>query len=72
MVRIVLTPEEQNISIKLPENFIGREVEVIAFTIDDTLDMARETDKTLTHYASEITLAKDWLNAAEDSAWQNL
>jgi hypothetical protein len=72
MVRIVLTPEEQNISIKLPENFIGREVEVIAFIIDDTLDMERETDKTLTHYASEITLAKDWLNAAEDSAWQNL
>jgi len=64
MVRTVLTPEEQNISIKLHENFIGREVEAIAFTIDDTLDIERETDKTLTHYASEITLAKDWLTTA--------
>ena len=72
MVRTVLTPEQQNISIKLPENFIGRQVAVIAFTIDDTVEVASDTDKTLTHFASEKILAKDWLSPSEDIAWQSL
>lgn len=29
-------------------------------------------DITLTHFASEPSLAKDWLNEAEEEAWQNL
>ncbi len=31
-----------------------------------------ENDNTLTHYASERTLAKDWLLHEEDEAWKNL
>lgn len=29
-------------------------------------------DLTLTHFASERTLAQDWLTETEDEAWQNL
>lgn len=29
-------------------------------------------DKVLTHFASEKTLAKDWLTQEEDEAWKNL
>ncbi len=29
-------------------------------------------DLTLTHFASEQTLAQDWLTETEDEAWQNL
>jgi hypothetical protein len=29
-------------------------------------------DKILTHFASEKTLAQDWLSAEEDEAWKNL
>lgn len=35
MVRTVITPNEENISIKVPVSFIGKEVEVIAFTTDE-------------------------------------
>jgi hypothetical protein len=35
MYRKIIVPESANISISLPENFIGRHVEVIAFTIED-------------------------------------
>ncbi len=31
-----------------------------------------ENDNTLTHYASERTLAKDWLLHEEDEVWKNL
>ena len=35
--------------------------------------MIRKTeDKVFTHFASEKTLAKDWLSPEEDKAWKNL
>ncbi len=35
MVRTVITPIEESISIRLPKSFVGKEVEVIAFTTDE-------------------------------------
>ena len=73
MIRKVVTPQQQDISINLPVNFIGKQVEVIAFTIDEAdAKEAYVIDKTLTHFASQNTLAKDWLTPQEDSAWKNL
>ena len=69
MIRTLVKPEKQNISIKLPKDFIGKQVEVIAFTVDEVADTG---DKPLTHFASEKSLAKDWLTPEEDLAWQNL
>lgn len=68
MLRSLITPETKKISLDLPEDFIGRQVEVIAFTLEDTIN----EEKTLTHFASEKSLAKDWLTEKEDKAWQNL
>jgi hypothetical protein len=35
MVRTVVTPEQEGVYIELPKSFIGKEVEVIAFTTDE-------------------------------------
>ncbi|MCD6012701.1 MAG: hypothetical protein K0Q79_2563 [Flavipsychrobacter sp.] len=67
MVRTVITPDKGNISIELPQNYIGKQVEIIAFTIEEATK-----DTPLTHYASEQSLAKDWLAKEEDDAWKNL
>jgi hypothetical protein len=72
MIRTVVTPHRQNISIKLPENFIGKQVEVIAFTINDAVETPVISDKLMTHFASEKVLEKDWLTPEEDIAWQSL
>ena len=32
----------------------------------------KKSDKTLTHVASEIVLAEDWLKPEEDEAWKDL
>lgn len=69
MIRTVITPDKESISIELPKNYIGKKVEVIAFAIDEAMST---TDKPLTHLASEKALAKDWLTKEEDEAWQNL
>jgi len=71
MIRTLVKPDKQSISIKLPKNFIGKQVEVIAFTIEET-EKNIEGEKILTHFASEKSLAKDWLTTEEDIAWQNL
>jgi len=69
MIRTVIKPDNEFISIKLPEKFIGKQVEVIAFTVEE----ASETEEQLfTHFASEGILAKDWLTSEEDKAWQDL
>jgi len=47
-------------------------VEIITFTINDKIEDARIQDGTLTYFASQKTLAKDWLTTEEDQAWQDL
>jgi hypothetical protein len=43
MVRTLITPEDQDISIRVPADYVGRQVEVIAFTIDS--DLPNQTKK---------------------------
>lgn len=69
MIRTVIKAENQNITINLPENFVGKQVEVIAFTVEEAEKL---TSQIFTHFASEAVLAKDWLTPEEDLAWQNL
>ena len=72
MVRTIITPEQQNISISLPENFIGKQIEVIAYPITEVKDAHEITDKPLTYFACEKSLAKDCISPEEDNAWKNL
>ena len=71
IIRTVLIPEQQNISIHLPMQFIGKKVEVIAFSIEEA-DIEKGVEKIQTHFASEQVLAKDWLTTEEDEAWKDL
>jgi hypothetical protein len=68
MIRTIITPDEQQISILLPKGFIGKRVEVIAFSIDEPSIV----DDIETHFASEHILSTDWLTPEEDQAWENL
>ncbi len=35
MIRTIITPEKQDISIHLPEDYIGKQVEVLLYTTDE-------------------------------------
>ena len=72
MIRTVLTPQQQDVSIHVPENYVGKRVEVIAFTIEETIKDSLTKDKPLTHFASEQVLSKYWLTPEEDKAWKDL
>jgi protein involved in sex pheromone biosynthesis len=72
MIRTILKPEKQKIFINLPIDFVGKQVEIVAFTIEEADKVKEEIDNPFTHFASEKVLAKDWLTPEEDLAWQNL
>jgi hypothetical protein len=63
MIRTLVKPDKQNISIKLPKDFIGKQVEVIVFTVEE----ANNTPGT-----AEGLSANNRRPSDEDSTWQNL
>lgn len=71
MIRTIVIPDNQHISLYLPKQFVGKKVEVIAFSIEES-EEENYTDNVVTHLASEKMLAKDWLSVEEDIAWQDL
>ncbi|TLV00826.1 hypothetical protein [Dyadobacter luticola] len=72
MIKTVMVPDNQNVSLKLPESYIGKQVEIIAFTANEVFNDPKMKDKPLTHHASQAVLSRDWSNSEEDSAWENL
>lgn len=72
MIKTLITPENTHVSLEVPASFVGKQVEIIAFTVDESVEEGVEQDHTITHYASQKSLAKDWLTDEEDEAWQNL
>ena len=47
MIRAVVTPYKQNILIELPQNYVGKQIEIIAFRIDEANEKTAIDDKYL-------------------------
>lgn len=43
MVRTIITPQQQNISILVPENYIGKQIEVLLYAVDELVGEERTT-----------------------------
>lgn len=48
MLRTILTITQKNLTIDLPEAFVGRQVEILAFIIDKTSSPSNSARKTFT------------------------
>ncbi len=48
MLRTILTITQKNLTIDLPEAFVGRQVEILAFIIDKTSSTSNSARKTFT------------------------
>jgi len=64
MIRALVKAESQIISIRIPQSYIGRQIEILAFCLDEVESLAQNP--------SENTLAKDWISPEEDEAWRDL
>lgn len=45
MIRTIVTPDKNYLSFNIPEKYIGRKMEIIAFVIDEPLDDVIYTTK---------------------------
>jgi hypothetical protein len=66
MVRTVLTADKQTLSFQVPVNYIGKQVEVIAFAIDEPVKETRERKKriftTIKTNVTDFKFNRDELN----------
>jgi hypothetical protein len=73
LLRTIITPIKQTITLELPEGFLGKRIEILAFPLKETnVEYHNQNDPLLTHFASEPVLAKDWLTPEDDKAWSSL
>lgn len=73
MIRTIVKPIGHQMVIELPDSYIGKNVDILAFILD--AEEASETliqRKSFNSLLSEEVLSKEWLSKAEDEAWQNL
>ena len=52
MIRTIITPDKNQISIKIPDKFIGKKIEAIAFSLDDPSDDVIYTEKSYKSFSS--------------------
>lgn len=38
MIRTVITPEKEVVSLHLPKSYIGKKIEILAFTVDELIE----------------------------------
>jgi hypothetical protein len=67
MIRTIITPIQNSISIDLPDNYLGKKVEVIAFPLDE--EMEKSPKKTLADFWGVISKerAAAWIKEVEQS-----
>ncbi len=43
MVRTLVIPQEENISIKVPQNYVGKQIEVLLYSVDELIEQQLHT-----------------------------
>ncbi|MFK7933754.1 MAG: hypothetical protein AB8G22_09600 [Saprospiraceae bacterium] len=54
MIRTILIAEKSNLLLQLPDNFIGQQIEVIAFVVKEAQEKAKSFQKRKTFSAIEL------------------
>jgi len=54
MIRTIITPQRQTISFEIPKDYIGKEIEVIAFAKDEGVLNEKNAGKKVTFTALSI------------------
>ena len=61
MIRTFITPTQSTISINLPEDFVGKKIELIAFSINEAIDGDIVMNKALPFEGNEKIPVKDMI-----------
>ena len=62
MIRTIITPEKQDISIHLPENYIGKQIEVLLYATDELKEQQSTEKKKPSEFKGALNLSQDQYN----------
>ena len=55
MIRTVITPQNTDIHISIPENYVGRKMEVLLYATDEVVEEETETANTMAQFWGVIS-----------------
>ena len=58
MIRTVITPDNTSIHLAIPESYIGKQVEVLLYTVDEVADIKPVIPKKMSDFKGIITVAE--------------
>jgi hypothetical protein len=59
MIRTIITPENQDVSIHVPESFIGKQIEVLMYDIDELKQDEVQNKKKASEFRGKLNLSDD-------------
>ena len=59
MIRTVVTPEKQDISIHVPESYIGKQIEVLMYDIDELKQQEAVNQKKASAFRGKLNLSDE-------------
>jgi hypothetical protein len=63
MIRKIIIPQSTTITLALPDDYVGKEVEIIVFSLDEAANSA---------IIQSDNFTKEWSAKEEDEAWKDL
>ena len=54
-IRIVITPENKDVHILIPDDYIGRRLEVLLYAMDEPLDLKPENENIMAEFKGILT-----------------
>ena len=75
MIRTLITPQQQNISIVVPQSYVGKQIEVLLYAIDELTEEKTKPKKTMADFwgsISDETAAELHKNVEESrNSWED-
>ena len=50
MIRTIITPENTDIHLSIPDNYVGRKVEVLMYAMDEPMEMEQKKTSTMAQF----------------------
>ncbi|BAU54610.1 hypothetical protein [Mucilaginibacter gotjawali] len=77
MIRTLITPEKQDVSIHIPENYVGKQIEVLLYAVDEINKESKPEKKKPSDFRGALNLTneqyEDFQNHLKDirNEWNN-
>ena len=55
MIRTLLTPQQQNISIQVPQSYVGKPIEVLLFALDEPTEEKIKPKKSMSDFCGILS-----------------